>query len=60
MSTNPVIDNRFEIGHLERDLLGRGGVGDLYWGRDSKTGQIVAINSPFAHPGLLYIGTVCV
>jgi len=45
MSIRQVIDNRFEIRDLERDLLGRGGMGDVYRGLDSHTGQIVAIKA---------------
>jgi serine/threonine protein kinase len=43
MSEHQVIGGRFEIGDLARDLLGRGGVGDVYRGTDQQTGQPVAI-----------------
>jgi serine/threonine protein kinase len=38
-----VLGNRFEIADLKRDLIGRGGVGDVYRGKDLCTGQTVAI-----------------
>ncbi|MBL7200472.1 MAG: hypothetical protein ISS56_10005 [Anaerolineae bacterium] len=42
-STRQRIGNHFEIVDPERDLLGRGGVGDVYRGRDISTGELVAI-----------------
>jgi serine/threonine protein kinase len=43
MSTSQTIANRFEIGDPEKDLLGRGGMGDVYRGTDTRTGETVAI-----------------
>ena len=43
MSERQVIRGRFEIADPERDLLGRGGMGDVYRGRDLHTGDRVAI-----------------
>ncbi len=45
IGTHMVIGNRFEIADLDRDLLGRGGVGDVYRGTDLNTGQAVAIKA---------------
>ena len=45
MSTRRVIANRFEIADLQRDLLGQGGMGDVYRGTDLHTGQAVAIKA---------------
>jgi serine/threonine protein kinase len=40
-----VIGNRFEIADPDRDLLGRGRMGDVYRGVDLRTGQVVAIKA---------------
>ena len=40
-----LIGDRFEVADPERDLLGRGGMGDVYRGRDLQTGQAVAIKA---------------
>ncbi|MBL7200800.1 MAG: protein kinase [Anaerolineae bacterium] len=45
MSGRQVIADRFEIADPERDLLGRGGVGDVYRARDTQTGALVAIKA---------------
>ena len=38
-----IIGNRFEIADLDRDLIGQGGMGDVYRGTDTRTGQLVAV-----------------
>jgi len=43
MKPNQVIADRFEIADLGRDLLGRGGMGEVYRGTDTQTGQLVAV-----------------
>jgi adenylate cyclase len=43
MSNSQIIDNRFEIGDMENDLLGEGGMGKVYRGIDQHTGQPVAV-----------------
>ena len=41
MSPSQLIANRFEI----QDLLGRGGMGEVYRAADSQTGETVAIKA---------------
>ena len=41
MVTNQFIANRFEI----QDLLGRGGMGDVYRATDTQTGETVAVKA---------------
>ena len=41
MSTSLLIANRFEI----KDLLGRGGMGEVYRATDTQTGEIVAVKA---------------
>ena len=43
MGTSQIIANRFEISDLERDLLKKGGMGNVYQGTDMQNGQAVAI-----------------
>ena len=45
MRGHQIIGGRFEIADPERDLLGRGGMGDVYRGRDLQTGDLVAIKA---------------
>jgi len=45
MSTRQIIADRFEIGDLEKDLLGRGATGDVYRGIDTHAGQVVAVKA---------------
>jgi hypothetical protein len=43
MSLSQIIADRFEIADPGRDLLGRGGMGEVYRGTDTQTGQLVAV-----------------
>jgi predicted ATPase/predicted Ser/Thr protein kinase len=49
MSTRRMIADRFEIS--EKDLLGRGGMGDVYLGADTQTGAPVAVKA--LNPGVV-------
>ncbi|MBC8444496.1 MAG: serine/threonine protein kinase, partial [Chloroflexi bacterium] len=49
MSSPWVIANRFQISDPGRDLLARGGIGDVYRGTDLQTGQLVAIKALQPH-----------
>ncbi|MFC1849413.1 protein kinase [candidate division CSSED10-310 bacterium] len=43
MISVPLIAQRFEFQNKEENILGRGGMGDVYRGRDTSSGDIVAI-----------------
>jgi serine/threonine protein kinase len=42
VNTRQLIGSRFEIADRQRDLIGRGGMGDVYRARDTHTGHTVA------------------
>lgn len=43
MNTSQLISGRLEIRDPQKDLLGRGGMADVYRGRDTLSGETVAI-----------------
>lgn len=43
MNLSKLIGNRYEIQNIARDLIGRGGMGNVYRGLDHQTGRAVAI-----------------
>lgn len=43
MNSSRLIAGRFEISDPQRDLLGREGMTDVYWGTDILSGETVAI-----------------
>ncbi|RPI33005.1 MAG: serine/threonine protein kinase, partial [Chloroflexota bacterium] len=45
MRSSKLIADRFEIADLDSDLIGRGGMGNVYRGLDRQTGQMVAIKA---------------
>jgi hypothetical protein len=45
MSPAHLIANRYRIADPERDLLGRGAMGDVYGATDTQTGETVAVKA---------------
>ena len=45
MSSNQTIINRFTISHLEKNLLGQGGMGKVYRAIDAQTGETVVVKA---------------
>lgn len=45
MPASEVIANRFIIQDLQRDIIGRGGMGTVYRGQDTLTGEVVAVKA---------------
>lgn len=45
MNSSQTIANRFKINDPEKDLLGRGGMRDVYRGTDIQTGETVAVKA---------------
>jgi hypothetical protein len=44
-----IIAHRFVIGDMEKDLLGRGGMGAVYRATDTRTGELVTVKALDPH-----------